>query len=219
MGGRVDEPKKPFVRESLLAIAASIAGASTVIALATIPDSGGVIHGCYKKSVGNLRVIDTSTDSCKPGEVAIAWSQRGPAGPQGTQGPQGPQGTSGLSHAYFVNDDPMSSHPGGLKALPNGYYTVSVTVYLDFPFCFFCIGAPTANCFLQAGGSQPFADGLLISTGKIFGGTTFAQASFTDVIHLTKGPSVNSIVVTCNADRASTAGQAQITALAVDALN
>jgi hypothetical protein len=30
------------------------------IAYATIPDSGGVIHGCYGKSGGDLRVIDAT---------------------------------------------------------------------------------------------------------------------------------------------------------------
>ena len=53
-------------------------------AQAAIPDSSGVINGCYQKNVGNLRVIDPSAgDSCRPSEIAISWSQ---TGPQGTQG-------------------------------------------------------------------------------------------------------------------------------------
>ena len=51
-------------------------------ALAAIPDSSGVINGCYQKNVGNLRVIDSSAgDSCRPSEIAISWSQTGPQGP------------------------------------------------------------------------------------------------------------------------------------------
>jgi hypothetical protein len=65
-------------------------------ALAAIPDSSGVINGCYQKNVGNLRVIDSSAgDSCRPSEIAIRWSQTGPQGPPGPQGPTGPQGPKG----------------------------------------------------------------------------------------------------------------------------
>src|SRR5215475_2015551 len=71
-------------------------------ALAAIPDSNGVINGCYQKNVGNLRVIDPSAgDSCRPSEVPISWSQTGPTGPQGPKGdtgatgPQGPKGDTG----------------------------------------------------------------------------------------------------------------------------
>jgi hypothetical protein len=56
-------------------------------ALAAIPDSSGVIHGCYQKNVGNLRVIDPSAgDSCRPPEIALNWSQTGPKGRQGRRG-------------------------------------------------------------------------------------------------------------------------------------
>lgn len=48
-------------RRALLVVAGIGAGlAVSAVALATIPDSGGVIHGCYKKSGGTLRVIDNS---------------------------------------------------------------------------------------------------------------------------------------------------------------
>src|SRR3954452_23467193 len=63
---------------------------------AAIPNSTGVINGCYQKNVGNLRVIDPSAgDSCRPSEIGISWSQTGPQGPQGIPGPQGPQGLPG----------------------------------------------------------------------------------------------------------------------------
>ncbi len=73
-------------------------------AFAAIPDSNGVINGCFQKNVGNLRVIDPSAgDSCRPSEVPISWSQTGPAGPQGPKGdtgatgPQGPKGDTGAT--------------------------------------------------------------------------------------------------------------------------
>src|SRR5437016_14590759 len=105
----------------LIAVASLAAGG---IASATIPDSGGVIHGCYAKASGGtapgtLRVIDTGFgQSCGLNEVALNWNQQGvkgatgaqgpqgPAGPQGPQGPQGqqgpagPTGPSGTSHGW-----------------------------------------------------------------------------------------------------------------------
>jgi hypothetical protein len=60
------------------------------IALATIPDGGGVIHACYKSGSGDLRVIDPSAGgACKPSESALAWSQTGPPGTPGTPGAAG----------------------------------------------------------------------------------------------------------------------------------
>src|SRR6059058_4261554 len=82
------------------------------VAFAAIPDSGGVINGCYQKNVGNLRVIDPSAgDSCRPSEIGISWSQTGPqglqgpkgdtgaTGPIGPQGPAGPKGDTGATGA------------------------------------------------------------------------------------------------------------------------
>jgi collagen triple helix repeat protein len=65
-------------------------------AFAAIPDSNGVINGCYQKNVGNLRVIDPGAgDTCRPSEIPISWSQTGPQGPAGPAGPQGPKGDTG----------------------------------------------------------------------------------------------------------------------------
>jgi hypothetical protein len=90
------------------------------IAYATIPDSNGVIHGCFGKSGGDVRVIDNTVTNCSKTESALTWNIQGaqgpqgvqgpagPAGPQGVpgptgpQGPAGPQGPSGTSHGYFV---------------------------------------------------------------------------------------------------------------------
>jgi Collagen triple helix repeat (20 copies) len=69
------------------------------IAMGAIPDSGGVIHGCYKRTEGQLRVIDPGQGgSCRRSETALTWSQQGPQGvpgPQGAAGPQGPTGDTG----------------------------------------------------------------------------------------------------------------------------
>jgi len=57
------------------------------IVYATIPDSLGVIHGCYVKSTGTLRVIDSSLSRCKAFEHPLKWSVIGPQGPPGPAGP------------------------------------------------------------------------------------------------------------------------------------
>lgn len=81
-------------RKVAAALIAGVVALGTGVALATIPDSGGTIHGCYAKG-GALRVIDTANDACKANETALAWSQTGPQGPPGPQGIQGPQGLQG----------------------------------------------------------------------------------------------------------------------------
>src|SRR6516162_10984651 len=62
-----------------------------VTAYASIPDSGGVIHGCYNKGDGSLSVIDTSVVStCPKGQNPLNWNQTGQQGPPGPPGQQGP---------------------------------------------------------------------------------------------------------------------------------
>lgn len=55
-------------------------------ALATIPDSNGVIHGCYIPSQNNkVRVIDTDAGQrCRSGQIPLNWNQTGPPGADGT---------------------------------------------------------------------------------------------------------------------------------------
>src|SRR5947208_4628806 len=74
-------------------ILALAAGAS----YASIPDTNGVIHGCYSNASGTLRVINSPTQICAATETALPWNQTGPTGPQGPSGPSGPQGPSGPS--------------------------------------------------------------------------------------------------------------------------
>ena len=85
-----------FVRVRWLLVGAVLGVVGGGVAFAAIPDSSGVINGCYQKNVGNLRVIDPSAgDSCRPSEIAISWSQTGPQGPPGATGPAGPVGPAG----------------------------------------------------------------------------------------------------------------------------
>ncbi len=70
-------------------------GTAAYAATAAIPGPGGVIAGCYVKSGGVLRVIDSSVTTCKSNETSLDWNQTGAAGPAGPAGPTGPTGSPG----------------------------------------------------------------------------------------------------------------------------
>ena len=129
--------KGKLIRPAVVALV--VVGALLVggIAYATVPDGSGVIHGCYQKNQGSLRIIDTGqAQTCSSSESPLNWSQtgpQGPQGPQGTQGPQGPQGPSGSSHAYSTSNlaaqtflSPSANTITKLT-LPAGDYVVSAT--------------------------------------------------------------------------------------------
>jgi hypothetical protein len=71
-----------------------------------------VIHGCYSKFMGRLRIVK-HPKQCKRWETPISWNKRGkrgkqgpigpegPAGPQGPEGKQGPQGPQGPAGEAF----------------------------------------------------------------------------------------------------------------------
>jgi hypothetical protein len=100
----------PALVVGITALAVALGG----VAYATIPDSGGVIHGCYLRKVGTLRVIDPSAGQrCSAWEAPIQWNQTGPhglpgapgtngaTGPAGPAGPAGAQGAPGTADAVY----------------------------------------------------------------------------------------------------------------------
>jgi hypothetical protein len=144
------------------------------VAYATIPDGGGVIHGCYAKSGGALRVIDNTVTNCKTGETALQWGVQGPQGPQGLQGPQGvqgqqgiqgvqgPQGPTGPSDAYYATSGilgiPKSTNVQVAKlVLPAGDYAITGAVEL-----FDVQNDAVVQCDTNANGNKAFS-----SWGKV----------------------------------------------------
>jgi hypothetical protein len=144
--------RRTSVRVAVLATAALAIGAT---AYASIPDSSGVIHGCYLKGVGTLRVIDSPSQKCFTAiETPIQWNQTGPQGPPGPQGPkgstgpqgpaggqgpQGPQGPQGAAGGPSTATFSFTQTPAGLDSsggftdvlsrdLPEGSWAVSATV-------------------------------------------------------------------------------------------
>jgi hypothetical protein len=104
--GRANEPEVRVMRSAnrrgLAAVVAAAVGALVLaagVALGSIPDASGTIHGCFKTSDGQLRVIDPSAGgACTSSETALDWNiqgAQGAAGPTGAQGIQGPQGAQG----------------------------------------------------------------------------------------------------------------------------
>ncbi len=61
-----------FRRGTLVGLGAgAVLALAAGIAYATIPDSNGTIHACYKNGNGALRAIDTASSSCNANETAI----------------------------------------------------------------------------------------------------------------------------------------------------
>lgn len=72
---------RPVRRSFLVVIALAALAVPTLVdrGEAAIPDSSGVITGCYQLSGGALRVIDTDeTPDCRAEEHRLTWNQTGP---------------------------------------------------------------------------------------------------------------------------------------------
>ncbi len=110
----------------------ALTGALAALALASIgwaaiPDAGGVIHGCYNKGDGHLRVYDDSASSpklCTSKEAPLDWNQ------------QGPKGEPGFAKAYWNPSNLMSmvsdtAWPGSLVSsmgVPAGSYVFTANL-------------------------------------------------------------------------------------------
>jgi hypothetical protein len=108
---------------SLVALVFAMGGGA--YAVTSIARSDGVIHGCYQKRTGTLRVVPAGKN-CRRSEKAIAWNQRGAqglAGVQGIEGQQGPQGGSG----------PMGASGATGSAGPSGVVGVVVRAFVFTP--------------------------------------------------------------------------------------
>lgn len=134
-------------------LAAGAVAAGT--AFATIPDSTGMIHACFTKSGGTLRVIDASVTSCKASETSLEWNV------QGIQGDPGEPAT-GL---WAVVDSPSS----GPVALDRGSGVVGVaegTLDNGAVDVFFDRDVDACAFVATVGEHDGFADGEPFSTGS-----------------------------------------------------
>ena len=95
-----------------VASTAALVFAMSGLAVAAAPGSGGVIHGCYAKHGGSLRVVGLGA-KCAGSEHAISWNQQGPRGPQGARGAAGQSGAAGKNGANGANGTNGATGPSG----------------------------------------------------------------------------------------------------------
>ncbi|MFY9837891.1 MAG: hypothetical protein WAK55_15775 [Xanthobacteraceae bacterium] len=210
----------------IVLVSAGISAAAFAIAHATIPDGDGVIHGCYRNSDGNLRVVNDPT-SCRHDETALSWNQTGPQGPPGPigapgpQGPQGVPGTSASSHAYEASNThelPEDTYLVGLT-LPPGEYVVWSTIdfYEDNN------GNANTQCAIWTGSEANPQQHFHYSAGEdtaIFSGNNRNDQYFATLMAaVVLTASENQVLVYCYPGGGKGYANGQIIATAVDAFD
>jgi hypothetical protein len=89
------------------------------IALATIPDGNGTMHGCLKAKTGQVYLIDPGAGQTCAKDTSLDWNKIGAAGPPGIDGPQGLsglQGTAGSSGYEQTSDQETTDSSGNGSA-------------------------------------------------------------------------------------------------------
>jgi hypothetical protein len=146
----------------LAAIVAALgAVAAGTAAYAAIPDGNGLIHACYDKQSGQVRIYDSQTNlpkGCGSKEIAISWNQQGPQGipgPPGPKGDKGDQGEPGPSDGYvkstgYTSVDISNYTTVASLVLPVGNYVVSAKTWITDTH-----GGPVlVQCVLEDSGLQ-----------------------------------------------------------------
>ena len=173
------------------------------IAYASIPETNGVVHGCYKTLGGALRVIDTGKkQACVRGELALSWNQTGPKGTTGTNGPTGAKGPTGTTGATGPSDAWMAQ--GSTPLSSTGYTTVaSLIVADDGNYRSLCLVLRTGQsastiCKLLVAGNELGAttvsttgggSGVNYASFALLGATTITAAPATASVECTTGTS------------------------------
>ena len=220
-----------FVQRHVVQVGLGLAVATVggaVMVVATIPDSSGVIHACYSRSGGNIRVIDDSVTGCKTGETALAWGVQGPQGPSGPAGPKGdtgatgdtgPTGPRGPSDGFFTNQD----HSFSAVALPTAPPGATV-IALPLPSGTFIVNAVVGVARSQSSIVEVLchfstsSDQFFSHIQTTFGGEldSFATLPLTAAVSLAAADTVS---VNCYADTAGVLSQpSSITAIQVATL-
>lgn len=108
---RIPRPTPAFA-VAMLALFVALGGTGYAITSGGIPDSHGVFHACVNRTTGAVRLVDNASACQKPrgkgkhhhpGELAVQWSQTGPAGANGRNGTAGTNGTPGMNGTPGAN--------------------------------------------------------------------------------------------------------------------
>jgi hypothetical protein len=224
--------RRILLRPGLGALVVAGALAAAGAAYSTIPDSNGVIHGCYGKSGGGLRVIDNTVTNCAKTETSLNWNvagatgpagpqgaqggqgpqgPAGPQGPQGSQGPQGAQGPSGVSHGYFASADNVAvaqipAYSNQVSTIvPDGTYAITAQVAFEDG-----VNEPNGGCKLLVNGIKVQGAEVALKTGS-------GNETFVDAEPLSNGS--NTIEVDCSLTDNTAVGSGHLSLVKVDALN
>jgi type VI protein secretion system component Hcp len=135
------------------------------LAVASVPDGGGVIHACYEVTdpgqtnpasvPGNLRIIDPSAgQSCYPDgapgapglgpEQPLSWNSTSLSGQPGAQGPAGAQGPPGDGLTIETPKVKSTAHPVGHVDLGTGEQALDLDI-LALSFASSSSGAGTGK--------------------------------------------------------------------------
>ena len=100
-------------------------GGGAYAAVSGIPGKDGVIHGCFQKKKGNLRVVRAGK-RCAKSEAALSWNQKGI---QGIQGVAGTPGAAGAGGAKGDKGDKGDQGPIG----PSDLFSRTVETNINLP--------------------------------------------------------------------------------------
>ena len=143
MRGIIRSRPSPAVVVASVALLVAVGG----VASASIPGDSAVVHACYQKKGGVLRVIDTArhgfSGKCRTSEKGLSWNQQGPRGLPGTAGAGGAPGVPGTPGAPA----PAGTALGWAHVLPDGTVdsghnvtTANVTHPFETGYCFIGLG-------------------------------------------------------------------------------
>jgi hypothetical protein len=196
------------MKRLLATLAAAGVALGAGIAYASIPDSTGMIHGCYANKDGSLRVIDTGSggtcDAKK--ETALDWSEKGPTGPSGTS--HGYYSYGGLTS--FTTLGASFWAVGKLASLPAGTYVVAARgIVEDQP------KDQEAECRLVGGGSD--VQETLVDT--FASGSPRLPFTLSAAVTLTSPGSIETDCDSNDSGGFASAFDVSMTAVAVDAVN
>jgi hypothetical protein len=178
---------------STLAVFVTLGGGAYA-AVSSIPGRDGVIHGCYHKGRGNLRLVPAHK-KCAKSEKAIAFNQKGPQGLPGARGvrgfqgfrgivgspgapgaagAKGEQGPTGPGASTFTATLAQESGPSTLVTLANG---VTVKGQCGPPAVVLEIETTSQAANLQASGTKSVEGPPTLEALDINGGAAVAAAS------------------------------------------